>query len=68
MKNFQITVKALEGPNETTVYGATVQECIDNLKQYHTFKQWHHDYLLTEKGEERLKAERESGWWMAFEV
>jgi hypothetical protein len=45
------------------VSGDSVQECIDKLKDYHTFGEFERKYF-SNKGEKRLKEELESGWYI----
>jgi hypothetical protein len=60
--NYQLHIVSDCGNRETYTSGESVQECIDKLKDYHTFGEFEKDFF-TKKGEERLKEELESGWY-----
>lgn len=51
------------GNRETYTSGESVKECINKLKDYHTFGEFERDFF-TKKGEKRLKEELESGWYL----
>ena len=60
---YQLHIVSDCGNRETYTSGDTVQECIDKLNDYHTFGKFERD-VFTKKGEQRLKEELESGWYI----
>ena len=61
--NFKLHIVSKCGNRETHVSGVSVRECIDKLKDYHTFGKYEREYF-SKKGEKRLKEELESGWYI----
>jgi hypothetical protein len=59
---YQLHIVSDCGNRETYTSGESVQECIDKLKDYHTFGELEKNFF-TNKGEARLKEETESGWY-----
>jgi len=60
---YRLNIVSECGQRETFTSGESVQECIDKLKDYHTFGEFERDFF-TKKGEKRLKEELESGWYL----
>ena len=60
---YQLHIVSDCGKRETYTSGDTVQECIDKLNGYHTFGKYEQDFF-TKKGEQKLKEEMESGWYI----
>ena len=63
MSKYKLIITSNCGERETRVSGDSVQECIDKLKDYHTFGEWEREFF-SKKGEKRLKEELESGWYI----
>jgi len=63
MSKYRLTITSRCGQRETAVSGDSVQECINKLEDYHTFGKFEKEFF-SEKGEERLKEELESGWYI----
>jgi hypothetical protein len=60
---YKLNITSECGSRETWTSGNSVQECIDKLKDYHTFSDFEREFF-TKKGEDRLKEELESGWYI----
>jgi len=60
---YQLHIVSDCGNRETYTSGETVKECIDKLKDYHTFGDFEQKFFA-KKGEQRLNKEMESGWYI----
>lgn len=66
MGNYKLYITSECGSRETWTNGETVKECIDKLKDFHTFGEFERDFF-TKKGEDRLNEELNSGWYTNLE-
>ena len=62
MEKFRLHITSECGSRETWTNGETVKECIDKLKDFHTFREFERDFF-TKKGGNRLNEELNSGWY-----
>lgn len=62
MAKYQLRIESNCGQRETLTSGESVKECIDKLKDYHTFGEFERNFF-TKKGEDRLNKELNSGWY-----
>jgi len=63
MAKYQLKIVSDCGNRETYTSGESVKECIDKLKDYHTFGDFEKKFF-TKKGEDRLNEEMNSGWYI----
>ena len=66
MKKYKLYITSECGSRETWTNGETVKECVDKLKDFHTFGEFERDFF-TKKGEDRLNEELNSGWYTNLE-
>ena len=63
MEKYRLYITSESGERETWTSGETVKECIDKLKDFHTFGEFEKEFF-TKKGEDRLNKELNSGWYI----
>jgi len=63
MAKYQLKIVSDCGERVTYTNGETVKECIDKIKDYHTFGEFEKNFF-TKKGEDRLNKEMNSGWYI----
>ena len=67
MEKYKLYITSESGERETWTNGETVKECIDKLKDFHTFGEFEKEFF-TKKGGDRLNKELNSGWYIDFKT